>query len=304
MNKFMATAALLAASLAVAHGAKAQEREYGPWVFTVEGGALAQSEADFKDVDGAFSLSRWFMSAGIDYLWDTRNMLGVSVGGGSTDFDFDDGMGLPVDGPWGKIKDYRVSINGRFSFGEKGTAFVIPTVRHNYESGASASDGRTWGLLGGVAWTVSDDLTIGPGIGWFERLSDSSRVFPILIIDWNISERWNLSTGRGLAASQGPGLTLSYQLNDAWSLGVAGRYEQVDFRLRDDGPVPGGVGRDETLPLVLSADWNPNPGMSLSVFAGSEFGGKLELLDARGDLVEETEYDPSFILGGTFRLRF
>ena len=91
-----------------------------------------------------------------------------------------------------------------------------------------------------MAWRINEDLTVGPGIGVFDRIEDSTRVFPILLIDWNIRERWNLSTGRGLAASQGPGLTLSYNLSPAWSFGLSGRYEEVQFRLDDEGPAPGG----------------------------------------------------------------
>lgn len=304
MHPFIRPLATTLLALGLAQTAESQQRNVGPWAFTVEAGLVAQSEADFDAGDGSFSLERWFVGAGIDYMWDRRNSLGVSIGGGATDFDFENDLGESINGPWGKIEDFRLSVNGRFSFSETGTAFIIPTVRYNREEGASSSNGRTWGLIAGAAWRINEDLTIGPGFGAFDQLSDSARVFPILIIDWDFAERWSLSTGRGLAASQGPGLTLRYALTENWSLGLAGRYEKIDFRLNDEGPAPGGVGRDETLPLVLSASWDPNPGTALAFFVGSEFGGKLELLDAAGDLVEERDYGTSLIAGGTFRLRF
>jgi len=138
----------------------------------------------------------------------------------------------------------------------------------------------------------------------FSRLEDSSRIFPILAIDWNITDRWNLSTGRGLAASQGPGLMLSYKLNEDWSLGLAGRYEDIEFRLDNEGPAAGGVGRDQSMPVVFMAILEPSKKFSLSVFAGIELNGTLKLKDALGDVVEESDYDPAALFGATFEIRF
>lgn len=274
------------------------------WVFSVDGAAVYQAEADLDDEDGAFSLDRWFVGANLDYLWTPRTALGVSVGGGLSDYDFSGSTALGPGEPWGAIEDWRVSLVSRFAINERVSGIVIPSYRVNRESGASASDADTLGLLAGVSWRLSDTLTIGPGIGVFERLEESTQVFPILVIDWDITERWNLSTGQGLAASQGPGLNLSYTLTDNWSLGVAGRYEQIDFRLDNDGPAPGGIGRDETFPLVFMADWSPKPGTRLNLFVGGEFSGQLELADAQGNALATSDYDTALILGASFAYRF
>lgn len=55
---------------------------------------------------------------------------------------------------------------------------------------------------------------------------------------------------------------------------------------------------------MFSAACDPNTGTSLSVLVGAEFGGKLELLDASGALLEARDYDTSLIAGGAFRMRF
>lgn len=282
----------------------AQPQQIGPWAVSVEGGAVSQSEADLDDESGSFDYNRWFAGASLDYLWSPRTALGVSIGGGQASFGFKDVTGIAEGAPWDDIEDYRVSVISRFAINDRVSGIVIPSWRVNRESGASTGDAQTWGLLAGVSWRLSDTLTLGPGIGVFDRLEESTAVFPILVIDWDITERWNLSTGRGLAASQGPGLTLSYQATDAWSLGVAARYEQIDFRLNDEGPAPGGVGRDEVLPLVFSAEWSPNPGTRLSLFAGAEFAGELELADAAGTTIASSDYDAPFIFGGSFSFRF
>lgn len=282
----------------------AQPQQQGPWFFKVDGGGLHQSEADLSDSTGAFSIDRWFVSAGVDYAFSRRNSIGISVGGGKANYDFVDDSGFGGGSPWNKIDDSRVSLNGRFGFGETGSIFIIPTLRFNGENDASSSDSRTWGVFAAATWRVKDNLTIGPGVGIFSRLENGTKFFPILAIDWDISDRWNLSTGRGLASSQGPGLNLSYKLNDDWSFGVAGRYENTEFRLDDEGPAPGGIGRDKSVPMVFTANLTPNKKISLSAFAGVEFAGKLRIKDAMDVTVDESKYDAALLIGATFEFRF
>ena len=282
----------------------AQEPPRSPWVFSLDGGGLHQTEVDLKDTEGAFSVDRWFVSAGVNYGFDPRRSIGLSVGGGKSGYEFNESTAFGNGSPWDDVEDFRVSLPIRFGFGEKGSAFIIPTVRYNRESGASSGDSRTWGVLAAVTWRLSEDLTIGPGIGVFSRLESGTRVFPILAIDWDINERWNLATGRGLGASQGPGLDLSYRINDNWSLGLAGRYEKVEFRLDQDGAAPDGIGRDQSIPLVFTARLNSSPMLGFAVFAGVEFGGKLTLKNALDETVDETDYDPAPIIGATFEWRY
>jgi outer membrane scaffolding protein for murein synthesis (MipA/OmpV family) len=291
-------------ALLYAMPATAQQPKNGPWYFTIDGAGAHQSEADLKDSTGGFTEDRWFVSARVDYVWDRRTSLGISVGGGQSNYDFNDETGFGGGEPWNKVDDMRVSLSGRFGFGETGSVFIVPTLRFNGEKDASSSDSSTWGLFAAATWKLSDTLTIGPGIGIFSRLEDSTKFFPILAIDWDISDRWNLSTGRGLASSQGPGLTLSYELNDDWSFGLTGRYESVEFRLDDEGPQAGGVGRDQSMPLVFSARVTPTRNFNVSVFTGLEFGGKLKLKNAAGDVVEESDYDPAVLFGAAFEYRF
>lgn len=300
--QFIAVAAMI--NLCFAGTTVAQAPQIGPWVFTVEGGAVHQADSDMKDSQGGFAVDRWFVSGGVDYAWDRRTSLGISIGGGENGYEFNSESDFGGGEPWGDVRDYRASVTGRFGVGKTGSMMIIPTVRYNGESGSSSSDSRTYGLFAAAFWRIDENLTIGPGIGLFSRLEDGTRVFPILAIDWNINERWNLSTGRGLAASQGPGLTLSYKISQHWSLGFSGRYEDIEFRLDQEGVAPGGVGRDQSIPLVVSAMLAPNPKVNLSLFTGLEMGGKLKLKDTLGEIIEETKYDPAFILGATFEVKF
>jgi hypothetical protein len=284
--------------------AMAQDQAGGQTVFKFEGGGLHQSETDLSDSGGAFAVDRWFFGLGLDYGWSQRDSIGFAVGAGKSIYEFADLTGFGGGDPWGTIEDARISVTWRFGFGDTGSFILIPTARFNGEKDASTGDSSTYGLFAAAAWRVSENLTIGPGVGAFSRLEDGARIFPILVIDWNITERWALSTGRGLAASQGPGLTLDYKLNEDWSLGLAGRYEDVEFRLDDEGIAPGGVGRDQSIPLVFMGTLEPNKKLRFSVFAGIELNGTLKLKDSMGDVIEESDYDPAPIFGASFDVRF
>ena len=275
-----------------------------PVSFNFDAGMLFQGDADLDDGDGSFSINRWFLGAGISYSWDRRNSIGLNVGGGVASYDFDELGVFGAEGPWEDIEDTRLSLVGRFGFGEKGTLFVIPSYRYNGEDDSKTSDGRTWGVLAAAGWRIREGLTLGPGIGVFSRLEDGTRVFPILVIDWDISERWNLSTGRGLAASQGPGLQLSYKISDTWRLGLTSRYEKTEFRLKRFGENAGGVGQDRSIPMVFTARWQPNRYVGVAAFAGLEFNGRLKLEDPEGELIAKSDYDTAPIFGATLELRF
>jgi len=134
-------------SLLVIGSTQAQEAQNSPWSFRIEGGAAHQSDSDLKDGGGKFSLDRWFVSAGIDYAWNRRNSAGITVGGGRSDYVFDEQTAFGGGNPWGEIEDLRLAVTTRFKISDTGTALLIPTIRTNGESGADSGDSRTYGLF-------------------------------------------------------------------------------------------------------------------------------------------------------------
>jgi len=283
--------------------ALAQEGRPSPWVFGLQAAAVQQFDAGLEK-QGSFGVSRWFVQPSVGYAWDRRNSASVALGAGQNQYRFSDSTAIGGAKPWGTIRDARVSLPIRFAPAEAVDVIVIPSVRSFAEKGASLDDGRTQGVLAGGTWRFSPNFAIGPGIGWFSSLDGGANVFPILAIEWDITDSLNLSTGRGLAASQGPGLTLSYEASDQVSLGLAGRYETTQFRLNDDGPAPGGIGEDRSFPLVVSVAYDPTPRVSLSAFAGAEFYGRLRLEDANGNRIDQSDYDPAPLAGIALRARF
>ena len=299
MKLFTAGFGLLLGSLV----ATAQAQDGPParkWGMQVDALGLYQGKADLSG-GGSFTADREFLRIGGRYVFDEGASAGVSVSTGRLNYDFD----TPGQDPWSGINDVRVSVPISFGIGDTTRVIIAPSVRWDYQDGASSSDGYTWGAFGGVSWRVNERLRIGPAIGAFTQIEDSQlEVFPALLIDWSITDRLSLSTLRAAGATQGPGVTLSYALSDAFSLSLASRYESIRFRLDDQGTAPGGVGQDRSIPVVLTLDWEPRPYFAASVFARAEFNGQVQLEDNSGNTLSEQDYDTAPVTGFAFRLRF
>ncbi|SLN48202.1 hypothetical protein TRL7639_02651 [Falsiruegeria litorea R37] len=281
-----------------ATGADAQQ-QFG-WATQFDGLAVYQGNAGLSG-GGQFSAERAFVRGGAFYRFDSGASAGLFLSYGQFSYDFS----FAGNQPWDRIRDVRISAPVRFSVGNSATVFVSPQIRWDYEDGASSSDGYTYGVFAGITWQVNPKLRIGPAFGAFSELgADGTEVFPALLVDWDIAPRWNLSTGTGLGATQGPGVILSYQHTDALSFSLGARSERVRFRLDNTGLAPGGVGEDRSVPVVLSVDYQPNPAVQVSAFVGAELDGRLTLDAANGAQISRQDYDTAPIVGFAARIRF
>jgi outer membrane receptor protein involved in Fe transport len=250
------------------------------------------------------SVGRWFASAGTSRVFDGGWVAGLTLGYGEDRYDFSGAAGFGGLDPWDRIREFRVSAPIRYAANQRWTVYAIPSLRFNAESGASLGDGQTGGLIAGVSYRISDSLSIGPGLGAFTEIEDDASFFPILLIDWAITDTVSLETGGGFAASRGPGVQLKWQYSPQWQFAVGGRYEKTRFRLDDSGVAPGGVGEDKAFPLFASAQFSMNRDTQLSLIAGAEINSSLRLEDASGNLVDRTDMADAAFFGASFKAKF
>jgi len=273
------------------------------WKSFARGGAVYQFDTDL-DGGGSYNAARFTIQAGSGYSWDSQTNLTFALGYSYDGYDFSGGSGFGAMKPWKDINSLSFGVPLRFGLDDHWTAFFIPSIQSTGESGASFNDSLTGGVIGGFSYRFSDTLTIGPGIGVVSQIEESTTVFPILIIDWKITDNWSLETGRGLGATLGPGLTLNYEPSKMWRFGIGGRYEKLRFRLDKKGDVPGGVGEDTSFPLFVSGTYTVSPKTSISAIGGVELDGELKLEDKNGRTLKRESYDTGVFLGLTFSTRF
>ena len=277
------------------------ERQVG-WSTFTRGGAVYQFDTDL-DEGGSYNASRFTIQAGQGYAWDDRTSVSVALGYSYDGYDFSSGRGIAALDPWQNIHSLSLGVPLRMGIDNDWSGFLVPSLRSTGESGADFDKTISGGGLVGIAYRFSERLTIGPGIGVQSQLEDTATIFPILVVDWKITDRLSLETGRGLGATLGPGLTLKYKADQLWELTVGGRYEKLRFRLDKDGLVPGGIGEDESFPLFAGCTYKISPKANVSLVGGVELGGELRLEDADGNRIDKESYDPGGFLGLTFSLR-
>jgi len=284
-------AVIVAATLLPGHAALAeQERPDRDGIsFSLEGGYLNQRSTDI-DSGGDFGTDRSFVRAGVRNSYSSGLGVGLGVGVGEDKYTFSGMNGIGALQPWSKIRTLRISLPLSYAPAGPWSYQVIPSLRYSYEKGADSSDGRTWSLLAGAAYRVSETLSIGPGIGVFSELEEGTSVIPILLIDWKITDRLTLETGRGFAATRGPGLQLRWRADARWTLVGGARYERSRFRLDDNGVAPRGVGEDRTVPIFVAAQYAIDDRFTLSALAGIDLAGRLRVEDAGGNVLASSNY--------------
>ena len=285
-----------------------RERSFGPGSeiglsASLRSGYVHQFDADI-DNGGSFSVNRLFIQGGPTHTRSGETAISLTIGYGLDNYDFSGDSGFGGLRPWEDIHTFRLSIPFRWRVSEKWSGFAAPTLRFTGESRADFSDSLTGGAFAGFAYKFSERLRIGPGIGVLTQIEDSTSVIPIIVINWKITNTLSLNTGRGIAASHGPGLTLDWQPSRNWAFSISGRYESLRFRLANDGPVPNGIGDDRSLPLFVGIAYSFTPMVRISAVGGIEVGGELRLEDESGNTITEQDHDPTGFLGITFSGRF
>jgi hypothetical protein len=255
------------------------------------------------DDGGRFDATRAIGELGARYAFSEGTSVGVSLGYAFDDYGFSSGARLDGIRPWDKVQTLRASLPLFWQPSPNWQLLAIPNLRAAAESPSDWNDGLQGGAIVGFSYRFSDTLLLGPGIGYVSQLEDDGDVFPILVVDWKVTERLRLETGRGLGATRGPGILASYEVTDDWQAALGFRRDKERFRLRDVGGSKGGVGEDRSWPVFAGLTWG-QPWAQVSLLAGVELGGELRIEDSRGNRIARSDYDPAPFIGLTAEARF
>jgi hypothetical protein len=102
----------------------------------------------------------------------------------------------------------------------------------------------------------------------------------------------------------GAGLELVRALGSQWELAAGASFRDYRFRLRDDGPAPGGIGRNEGVPVFARLTRQLGPRGHIDLYAGAVTAGKLRVLDAHGATLSSSSYHPAPLLAASATLNF
>lgn len=261
-----------------------------------------QSNGDLES-GGDAGYTGVFATLGRSWTLDTHSTLRLSLGFDTEDWDFNGLAAFGGMAPWGTL--YRANLSLPYSYTTDGgwRLSFSPTLEYSGESGAGVSDALEYGALVSAARRLSPDLTLGLGVGAYERI-EQTRVFPFLIVDWRIGERLRLTNPLPAGPAGPAGLELSYTLGSNWEIGIAGAFRSFRFRLDDDGPAPDGIGENSYLPVVARIGRRLSGGLSFNLYAGAALSGNLRVEDENGYRLYDEDRDPAMLLGVSLVGRF
>ena len=265
------------------------------WKTSVTAAYAWQGNADI-DSGGEFSVNRGVVQLNSSRRVSNRLFTGLTLGYEEDDYNFSASSSQP----WNDIRTLQFGLSLRYLASEKWALFGLPLLRYSTEKGEDLSKGREYGLLAGASYRFSEKLTLGPGFGVISGIGGEEDFFPILLVNWNITDTLSLETGRGIAASRGPGLSLKWKPARQWELGIAARYEKSRFRLATDN----NIGEDKSVPVLLTASWKQSKQFSVTAFTGIETSGKLSLENSDGNRIESLSYDTAPLAGILARFAF
>ncbi|TVQ54835.1 MAG: hypothetical protein EA377_04605 [Phycisphaerales bacterium] len=302
---------LLFATPSLAQNDRGQDE---PWVdqepdFELQFITGARFEHQFKseiDDGGSMTVSRF--NAGLSVGAPITDSLSIN---GLLRYEFDyyrfrgSSGAFGGDSPWRNVHTVSFGAVLNADMTNDWRIFGGPIFQFSGESSARASDSFIGGGIIGTSFDFSDDLTIGGGVGIVSQIEDSVRVFPVIVLNWQITEELRLSSQAARSASDFGGLELIYQFHPQWEAAFGGAYRFRRFRLdSSDTDASRGVGQDSYLPLWGRITYYFSPQASVSAFGGASLNGRLELEDRDGNRLAREDYDNASFVGVALNVRF
>lgn len=144
----------------------------------------------------------------------------------------------------------------------------------------------------GAVYSFSEKFSIGGGIGARSQILDDVLIYPIIVLNWQITDRLLFSTRMTSGWANQTGAELSYELKPGVDVGVAGVFDYQRFRLSD-----GGAGTTEALPLAAFISFDVGKRASITCFVGANVYGRVKVTDTSRSDVWASTYDPAPMLG-------
>jgi hypothetical protein len=216
---------------------------------------------------------------------------------------YDELSTFPAGAPWGKLNRPSIGLNLTYAATPELVFGFAPTIEWGFESGANTGDAINAGVVMTAAKVFGPQRVLGLGVGVIRQI-DETKVFPFLIVNWQLTEKLRLANPLPAGPAGGAGLELAYALDDNWELAGGGAYRSFRFRLKNDGPYPDGIGESTSIPLFARVGRKFGAASRFDFYAGLSVGGKLAVMDRDGNGIANDDYKTAPAIGLTLSSRF
>lgn len=205
--------------------------------------------------------------------------------------------------PWSHLNAPNISVDLGYAFDADLQIGISPLFGWAFESGAKTSEALTYGAILVATKVFSPSLMVGAGMGIVRQIDDT-KVFPFLIVNWQIDDRWRLGNPFPAGPAGGAGLELTFAPDDRWEFAGGGAHRSTRYRLDDAGVAPGGIGENRYFPLFTRVSRNFGAQTKVDFYGGIALAGRLKVEDTSGTAVAKDEYSTAPLLGVTLSHRY
>ena len=149
---------------------------------------------------GRFGVSQFGFNASLGYQEQPSNRIAFSLSYQQRAYEFQSLGRWMETQPWDQVHFLSLSLPFRRQLTPHWSMMFIPTLRTMVEDLSDADQNLTGGAIVGFSCQISPKLKLGPGLGVLTQLEDDPSFFPVIVVDWELSDQWRLSTGRGAGA--------------------------------------------------------------------------------------------------------
>ena len=166
--------------------------------------------------------------------------------------------------------------------------FAQGFVAARWEDGGTFGDSISGGGGFGIGYRIPDRLDVILGGGLKSRLDRSSpRPYPLVDVEWMISDAWKLRI-------HGPGAALEYRFNDGFKIFLRGQMATRRYRLDDRlGPASRGTVRDRQIPVGVGFKWVVNRNFRIGATVGVMAQHKIKVRNNNNDTIGSISSDPA-----------
>jgi hypothetical protein len=261
-----------------------------------------QFESDLAG-GGQFSVTRYFLDFDAMRPLNRTRAIGLTLTYGLEDYNFAGLTALGGQQPWDRIHRFGVGAPFSFSSANRWHFLFTPSLEFARESGADWDDALTYGVVFSAVRSVRPTLTIGVGVGVFNRL-EQNVFFAFPAVNWQITQRLRLSNPFRAGPTGPAGLEVVYTASPKWEIAGGGAYRSLRFRLDDDGPVAKGIGEERALPLFGRLSRKLGRGLKLDLYVGVLVEGQLSIDDPNGNEIASDDYGSAPFVALTIAGRF
>lgn len=199
--------------------------------------------------------------------------------------------------PFEDVQTYGLGATAFIRASEELSLIVGTGISSSYEAGADFDESLAATIRLGFRYQISETLALGVALGVRNGLDGDYDVIPLPVVEWKINERLTLETAP-------LGLQLGYRHNDSWRYGAVAAFEGREFRLDDDGPIPGGVAQDFAIIGAGFVEWSYEEWLSLRLELGAQVWSQFELINEDDNTIYSEDLDPALALIASVAITF